>query len=125
VKKTKGGTGRKPTPTDSDDEDDPVVTPYKWSTNTTRDKYTKGGSITISTKATAVTADIDGAANSSDSEDKEEDSVELVNKVTKNTGGNQTAAALGGKLQINRNDTIGSLRESVEKLHARNQMLAW
>jgi hypothetical protein len=41
VKKTKGGTGRRQTPTDSDDEEDPVVTPYKWSTSTTRVKQTK------------------------------------------------------------------------------------
>jgi hypothetical protein len=125
VKKTKGGTGRRRTPTDSDDEEDPVVTPYKkWSTSTTRVKQTKGGSITISTRATAVTADTDSAANSSESEDKAGDSVEVVKKVTKNTGGNLTPAALGGQLQINRNDTIGTLQESVAKLHARNQMLA-
>jgi hypothetical protein len=31
---------------------------------------------------------------------------------------------LGGQLQINRNDTVGSLQESIAKLHARNQMLA-
>jgi hypothetical protein len=47
-----------------------------------------------------------------------------VKKVTKNTGGNLTPAALGGQLQINRNDTVGTLQESVAKLHARNQMLA-
>jgi hypothetical protein len=56
VKKTKGGTGRRQTPTDSDNEEDPVVTPYKWSASTTRVKQTKGGPITISTRATAVTA---------------------------------------------------------------------
>jgi hypothetical protein len=66
----------------------------------------------------------DSAANSSESEDEEEDSIEVVKKVTKNTGGNLTAAALGGQLQINRNDTVYSLQESVAKLHARNQMLA-
>jgi hypothetical protein len=124
VKKTKGGTGQRWTPTDSDDEEDPVVTPYKWSTSTTRVKQTKGGPITISTRATAITADTDSAANSSESEDKEGDSVEVVKKVTKNTGGNLTPAALGGQLQINRNDTVGTLQESVGKLHAPNQMLA-
>jgi hypothetical protein len=36
VKKTKGGTGRRRTPMDSDDEEDPVVSPYKWSTSTTK-----------------------------------------------------------------------------------------
>jgi hypothetical protein len=134
VKKTKGGTGQKRTPTDSDDEDDLAVTPYKWSTNTIRDKQTKGGPTTISKRATAITADTDSAANSSDSEDKEEDYVlrnpyllllvEVVNKVSKNTEGNLTPAALGDQLQINRIDTIGSLQESAAKLHARNQMLA-
>jgi hypothetical protein len=78
----------------------------------------------ISTRASAVTNDTDNAANSTDSEDKEEDSVEVVNKVTKHTGGNLTPAALGDQLQINRNDTIGSLQESVAKLHGCNQMLA-
>ena len=58
--KDKGGTGRRRTPTDSDDEEDPVVTPYKWSTSTTRVKQTKGGPSTISTRAAAVTADTDG-----------------------------------------------------------------
>jgi hypothetical protein len=29
VKKTKGGTGRRRTQTDSDDKEDPVVSPYK------------------------------------------------------------------------------------------------
>jgi type IV pilus biogenesis protein CpaD/CtpE len=48
-----------------------------------------------------------------------------VKKVTKNTGGNLTPAALGGQLQINRNDTVSTLQESVAKLHAQNQMLAW
>jgi hypothetical protein len=47
-----------------------------------------------------------------------------VKKVTKNTGGNLTPAALGGQLQINRNDTVSTLQESVAKLHAQNQMLA-
>jgi hypothetical protein len=125
VKKTKGGTGRRRTPTDSDDEEDPVVTPYKWSTNTTRVEQTKGNPLTISTRATVVTADTDSAANSLESEDEEEDSVEVVKTVTKNTGGNLTPAALGGQLQINRNDTVGTLQESVAKLHACNQMLAW
>ncbi len=124
VKKTKGGTGRRRTPTDSDDEEDPVVTPYKWSTSTTKVKQTKGGPSTISNRAAAVTADTDSAANSSESEDEEGDSVEVVKKVTKNTGGNLTPAALGGQLQINRNDTVSTLQESVAKLHARNQMLA-
>ena len=124
VKKTKGGTGRRRTPTDSDDEEDPVVTPYKWSTSTTKVKQTKGGPRTISNRAAAVTADTDSAANSSESEDEEGDSVEVVKKVTKNTGGNLTPAALGGQLQINRNDTVSTLQESVAKLHARNQMLA-
>jgi hypothetical protein len=41
VKKTKGGTGRRRTPTDSDDEEDPVVSLYKWSTSTTKVKQTK------------------------------------------------------------------------------------
>ena len=124
VKKTKGGTGRRRTPTDSDDEEDPVVSPYKWSTSTSEVKQTKGGPSTISTRAAAVTADTDSAANSSESEDEEGDSVEVVKKVTKNTGGNLTPAALGGQLQINRNDTVSTLQESVAKLHARNQMLA-
>jgi hypothetical protein len=113
VKKTKGGTGRRRTPTDSDDEEDPVVSPYKWSTSTTKVKQTKGGPSTISTRAAAVTAGTDSAANSSESEDKEGDSVEVVKKVTKNTGGNLTPAALG-------NDTVSTLQESVAKLHARN-----
>jgi hypothetical protein len=124
VKKTKGGTGRRQTPTDSDDEEDPIVTPYKWSTSTTRVKQTKGGPIMISTRATAVTAGTDSVANSSESEDKEGDSVEVVKKITKNTGDNLTPAALGGQLQINRHDTAGTLQESVAKLHAQNQMLA-
>jgi hypothetical protein len=124
VQKTKGDTGRRRTPTDSDDEEDPVVTPYKWSTSTTKVKQTKGGPIMIITRATAVTADTDSAANSSESKDEGGDSVEVVKKVTKNTGGNLTPAALGGQLQINRNDTVGTLQESVAKLHARNQMLA-
>jgi hypothetical protein len=124
VKKSKRGTGRRRTPTDSDDEVDPVGGPYKWSTSTTKVKQTKGGPSTISTRATAVTADTDSAANSSESEDEEGDSVEVVKKVTKNTGGNLTPAALGGQLQINRNDTVSTLQESVAKLHARNQMLA-
>jgi hypothetical protein len=110
---------------DSDDEENLVVTPYKWSTSTTRVKQTKGGPITISPRATAVTADTDSAANSLESEDEAGDSVEVVKKVTKNTGGNLTPAALGGQLQINRNDTVGTtLQESVAKLHARNQMIA-
>jgi hypothetical protein len=108
----------KATPTDSDDEEDPVVTPSKWSTNTTRVKQTKGGPVTISTRTTAITADIDSAANSSESEDKEEDSVEVVKKVTKNTGGNLTPAALGGQLQINRNDTVSTLQERVAYMPA-------
>jgi hypothetical protein len=124
VKKTKGGTGRRRTPTDYDDEEDPVVSPYKWSTSTTKVKQTKGGPGTISNRAAAVTADTDSAANSLESEDEEGDSVEVVKKVTKNTVGNLTPAALGGQLQINRNDTVSTLQESVAKLHARNQMLA-
>jgi hypothetical protein len=124
VKKTKGGTGRRRTPTDSDNEEDPVVTPYKWSTSTTRVKQTKGGPITISTRSAAVTAGTDSAANSSESKDKAGDSVEVVKKVTKNTGGKLTPAALGGQLQIKRNDTVGTPRESIAKLHAQNQMLA-
>jgi hypothetical protein len=76
VKKTKGGTGRRRTPTDSDDEVDPVVSPYKWSTSTTRVEQTKGGPIMISTRAAAITADTDSAANSSESEDEVGDSVE-------------------------------------------------
>jgi hypothetical protein len=71
----------------------------------------------------AVTADTDSAANSSESEDEEGDSVEVVKRVTKNTGGNLTPAALSGQLQINRNDTVSTLQESVAKLHAQNQML--
>jgi hypothetical protein len=124
VKKTKGGTGRRRTPTDSDNEEDPVVSPHKWSTSTTRVKQTKGGPVTMSTRAAAFTADTDSAANSSESEDEAGDSVEVEKKVTENTGGKLTTAALGGQLQINRNDTIGTLQESVAKLHARNQMLA-
>jgi hypothetical protein len=124
VKKTKGDTGRRQTPTDSDDEEDPVITPYEWSTSTARVKQTKGGPIMISTKLAVVTADTDSAANSSESGDKAGDSVEVVKKVIKNTGGNLTPAALGGQLQINRNDTVGTLQESVAKLHARNQILA-
>jgi hypothetical protein len=124
VKKTKGGTGRRRTPTNSDDEVDPVVTPYKWSTSTTRVEQRKRGPITISTRATAITADTDSAANSLESKVEEGDSVEVEKKVTKNTGGNLTPAALRGQLQINRNDTVGTLQESVAKLHARHQMLA-
>jgi hypothetical protein len=78
VKKTKGSTEGRQTPTDSDDEEDPVVIPYKWSTSTTRVKQTKGGPITISTRATAVTADTDSAANSSESKDEAGDSLEVV-----------------------------------------------
>jgi hypothetical protein len=81
VKKTKGGTGRRRTPTDSDDEENPVVTPYKWSTSTTRVKQTKRGPIAISTRATAITADADSAANSSESEDEEGDSVEVMRRL--------------------------------------------
>jgi hypothetical protein len=124
VKKTKGDTGRRRTPTDSDDEEDPVVTPYKWSTSTARVKQTKGGPSTISTRAAAVTVDTDSAANSSESKDEAGGSIEEVKKVIKNTGGNLRPAALGGQLQINRNDTVSTLQESVAKLHAQNQMLA-
>jgi hypothetical protein len=99
VKKTKGGTGQRRTPTDSDDEHDPVVSPYKWSTSTTKVKQTKGGPTTISTRAAAVTADTDSAANPSESKDEEGDSIEVVKKVTKNTGGNLTPAALGGNFK--------------------------
>jgi hypothetical protein len=80
VKKTKGGTGRRRTPTDSDDEEDPVVSPYKWSTSTNKVKQTKGGPITISKRAAAVTADTDSAANSSESKDEKGDSVEVVER---------------------------------------------
>jgi type IV pilus biogenesis protein CpaD/CtpE len=59
-----------------------------------------------------------------ESKDRVGDSVEVVKKVPKNTGGNLTPAALGGQLQINRKDTVGTLQESVVKLHARNQMLS-
>jgi hypothetical protein len=96
VKKTKGGIGRRRTPTDSEDEEDPVVSPYKWSTSTTKVKETKGGPVTISNRAAAVTADTDSAAYSSESEDEVGDSVEVVKKLTTNTGGNLTPAALGG-----------------------------
>jgi hypothetical protein len=41
VKKTKGGTGQRRTPTDSKDEEDPVVSPYKWSNSATKVKQTK------------------------------------------------------------------------------------
>jgi hypothetical protein len=67
VKKTKGGTGRRRTPTDSDDEEDPVVSPYKWSTSTPKVNQTKEGPGTISNRAEAVTANTDSAANSLES----------------------------------------------------------
>jgi hypothetical protein len=95
VKKTKVGTGQRRTPTDSDNEEDPVVSPYKWSTSTTKVKQTKGGPSTISDRAAAVTAHTDSAANSSESEDKAGDSVEVVKKVTKNTGGKDDTCSLG------------------------------
>jgi hypothetical protein len=126
VRKTRGGLGRKRAKPDSEDDNDPVVTPpYKWSTNTTRDKQSRGGPRTISERARAVTNDTD-SADSAGSEDEDEDSVEVVGtKVTKNTGGNRTTAALGNQLlPINTEDTIETLQESVAKLQARNQMLA-
>jgi hypothetical protein len=67
-------------------------------------KKTKGG-----TGQRRTPADTDSAANSSESEDEAGDSVEVVKKVTKNTGRNLTPAASGGQLQIKRNDTVGTL----------------
>ena len=122
-RKTLGGAGRKRTQTDSDDDNGPVVTPYKWSTDKTRDKQTKAGPKTISTRASAITNDTD-SANTTDSEEEEEDSVEVVGEVTKNTRGNLTTEAVGNQLQVNTNDTIAALQDSVDKLQARNQMLA-
>jgi hypothetical protein len=51
-----------------------VVSPYKWSTSTTKVKQTKGDPVMISNRAAAVTADTDSAANSSESKDEEGDS---------------------------------------------------
>ena len=65
VKKTNGGTGRRRTPTDSDDEEDPVVSPYKWSTITTKVQQTKVDPGTISNISAAVTADTAISSNSS------------------------------------------------------------
>ena len=62
VKKTRGGSGRKRTEPDSEDDHDPVVTPpYKWSTNTTRDKQTRCVPRTVSNMARAVTNNNDRA----------------------------------------------------------------
>ena len=44
--------------------------------------------------------------------------------VTRNTSSNLTTQATGNQLQINTEDTIDTLQESVAKLQARNQMLA-
>ncbi len=127
VKKTRGGSGRKRTEPDSEDDHDPVVTPpYKWSTNTTKEKQTRTGPKTISTRASAVANDTDDSADTTDSEEEEEDLVEVVGTgtVTRNTRGNLTTQATGNQLQINTEDTIDTLQESVAKLQARNQMLA-
>jgi bacterioferritin (cytochrome b1) len=60
-----------------------------------------------------------------DSEDEEEDSVEVVGKVNKNTRCNLTTTALGNQLQIHHTkDTTDTLQESVAKLEGHNQMLA-
>jgi hypothetical protein len=124
VRNTKGGARRKRTQSDSSEDDiAPVVTPYKWSTDKTRDKQTKAGPKTISTRASAITNDTD-SANTTDSEEEEEDAVEVVGEVTKNTRGNLTTEAVGNQLQVNTNDTIAALQDSVDKLQARNQMLA-
>jgi hypothetical protein len=126
VNKTRGGSGRKRTEPDSEDDHDPVVTPpYKWSTNTTRKKKTRGGPKTVSERARAVTNDTD-SADSTGSEDEDEDAVEVVGTmVTNKTRGNPTNAALRNQLLPNNTeDTIETLQESVAKLQARNQMLA-
>ena len=125
-RKTLGGTGRKRTQTDSDDDNGPVVTPYKWSTNKTNEKQTRTGPKTISTRASAIANDTDDSADTTDSEEEEEDLVEVVGTgtVTRNTRGNLTTQATGNQLQINTEDTIDTLQESVAKLQARNQMLA-
>ena len=123
VRNTKGGAGRKRPQSDSDNDNAPVVTPYRWSTNKTRDKQTKADPKRIRTRASAITNDTD-SENTTDSKEDEEDSVEVVGEVTKNTGGNLTTAALGNQLQTNTNDTIAALQESLDKLQARNQMLA-
>jgi hypothetical protein len=125
-RKTLGGAGRKRTQTDSDDDNGPVVTPYKWSTNKTKEKQTRTGPKTISTRASAVANDTDDSADTQDSDEEEEDSVEVVGTgtVTRNTSGNLTSQAMGNQLQINTEDTIDTLQESVAKLQARNQMLA-
>jgi hypothetical protein len=107
VRKTKGGAGRKQTQTASDDNMDPVATPYKkpydWN-------------------------DCD-SANTTDSEDEGVDPVEVVSKVTKRKRGNRTTSVLGNNwttavLYDNIKDTIETLQESVVKLQTRNQMLA-
>jgi hypothetical protein len=90
VRKTLGGAGRKCTQTDANDENVPVVTPYKWSTNTTKEKQTRSGPKTISTRASAFTNDTDDSANTTNSEEEEEDSVEVAGTVTKNTRDNLT-----------------------------------
>ena len=86
-RKTLGGAGRKRTQTDSDDDNGPVVTPYKWSTNKTKEKQTRNGPKTISTRASAVANDTDDSADTTDSDEEEEDLVEVVGTgtVTRNT----------------------------------------
>ena len=62
-----------------------------------RDKRTKAGPKTISTRASAITNDTD-SANTTDSEREEEDLVEVVGEVMKNTRGNLTTEAMGNQL---------------------------
>jgi hypothetical protein len=114
-RKTLGGAGRKRTQTDSNDDNRPLVTPYKWSTNKTKEKQTRSGPKTISTRASAVANDTDDSADTTDSEEEEEDSVEVVGTgtVARNTSGNLTTQATGNELQINTEDTIDTLQESV------------
>jgi hypothetical protein len=103
-----------------------TLTPYKWSTNKTKEKQTRTGPKTISTRANAMANDTDDSADTPDSDEEEEDSVEVVGTgtVTRNTIGNLTSHAKGNQLQINTEDTINTLQESVAKLQAHNQMLA-
>jgi hypothetical protein len=71
LRKTLGGAVRKRTQTDLDDDNNPVVMPHKWSTDTTKQKQTRPKR--ISTRASAITNDTNGSANTTDSEEEEED----------------------------------------------------
>ena len=81
LRKTSGDARRKRAQTDSESDDGAVVTPYKWkTTNTPKDKPTRGGLKTIGTRVSAIMNNSD-SANATDSEEDEEDSVKVVGQV--------------------------------------------